>query len=93
MPEPLIPAPVEVVPAATFSPLNLLDKEAGRKIRAALAVLVSLATMVMLVLQTIVDNIGLVPSGGPAFVYSALGTLPGVVIAIGRFTKIGNKLS
>lgn len=71
--------------------LSLLDKEAGARIRAGLAVALAIATFLIAMAQAALDTLHVLPD------WQQLGAvaiwLQGAISLLGRFTALGNKLT
>lgn len=70
--------------------LNLFDKELGSKLRAWIVVALGVATVVTAVLQTLIDNLGVLPESDLIGQISMIAS--GILIFLGKFTSFGNKV-
>ena len=69
---------------------RLFDQRFGGKARAAIGVLLGIATFATMMLQTFVDNMGVLPH------WQALGAVAiqaqGALMLLGKFTQLGNSI-
>lgn len=73
-----------------MSIFDLFDKELGAKLRAGLAVALAVVTFAVAVLQSIVDNVGILPQWQE--VGAVAMWLQGAITFLGRFTALGDQI-
>ena len=70
--------------------LDLLDKDLGEKLRDGIAVALAVVTVIVAVLQAIVDNVGILPQWQEVGAIAIW--LQGAITFLGRFTAIGDQI-